>query len=534
MKALIYCRVSSQKQVLEGDGLQSQEMRCVNYALGKGYVVEKIFRDPGISGGGDFINRPAMMAILAHMDAHPTEQFVVIFDDLKRFARDTEFHIKLRSALRARGATPECLNYNFDDSPEGRFTETIFAAQAQLEREQNKRQVIQKQKARLERGYWCFYHPPGFEYQKDQLHGKLLVPKEPQATILKEALESFAKGILFTQKDVREFLNARKLNDTLVSWEGVKRILTQPLYAGLIEYLPWEVARIKGRHKAIISEGTFDKIQARLNGTVKTIEREDEREEFSLRRFVVCEHCNVALTASWSTGRTQKYPYYRCKTSGCMGSIKKADLESDFTTLLGQTMPTEEILKLFETVFNEEAKERQSITETQVAEQEKLAIALEKEVEDITTLACNAKNETIREAYEKRLEKKQGELKSLHGNESNNRKGNVGTALEKGKEILKNPMQTWLNGNLKDKKMVQTLVFLASPHYSKKNKFGTAEYSVLYRVLTTSSSDKSYLVDQIRVNWNQIVAELEIFDQYLKSKAFNHTLDMVPTNSMNR
>ena len=149
-KALIYCRVSSDRQATEGHGLDSQEHRCRDYASSRAYEVEKIFRD-SFTGKGDFMLRPAMKALLYHVDTHPHINYVVIFDDLKRFARDTEFHIKLRAAMKMRNIQPECLNYTFEDTPEGRFAETIFAAQGQLEREQNRRQVIQKQKARLEK-----------------------------------------------------------------------------------------------------------------------------------------------------------------------------------------------------------------------------------------------------------------------------------------------------------------------------------------------------------------------------------------------
>lgn len=130
LKALVYCRVSSTKQKLEGHGLDSQETRCRHYAEGKGYTVEAVFPDD-ITGEGDFMKRPGMVALLGYLDAQPARErknYVVIFDDLKRFARDTEFHIKLRKAFRMRGAQVECLNFRFEDTPEGKFVETIIAA----------------------------------------------------------------------------------------------------------------------------------------------------------------------------------------------------------------------------------------------------------------------------------------------------------------------------------------------------------------------------------------------------------------------
>src|SRR3989344_8156423 len=111
-KALIYARVSSERQKTEGHGLDSQEHRCRELASSKGYEVEKVFRD-SFSGGGDYTKRPAMTEMLTHMDAKPYNSYVVIFDDLKRLARDTEQYLKLKKALQTRRATVECPNFVF-------------------------------------------------------------------------------------------------------------------------------------------------------------------------------------------------------------------------------------------------------------------------------------------------------------------------------------------------------------------------------------------------------------------------------------
>lgn len=176
-KALIYCRVSDKKQKLSGDGLHSQEHRCRQYAAARGYEVEEVFHDD-ITGEGDFLKRRGINAMFGYIDAHEFESYVVIFDDLKRFARDTIFHFKLKDAIAAHGATVECLNFKFEDTPEGEFVETVFAAQGQLERKQNRRQTLQKMKARLERGYYVFYAPVGYRYKRTKGQGKMLVPDE--------------------------------------------------------------------------------------------------------------------------------------------------------------------------------------------------------------------------------------------------------------------------------------------------------------------------------------------------------------------
>jgi len=209
-KALIYCRVSSERQKNEGHGLDSQEHRCRLYCEQKGYAIEKVFRD-SFSGGGDFTKRPGMPELIKHLDERPySNNYVVVFDDISRLARDTEAHLKLRATFKARNAIVECLNFNFDDSPEGHFAETIMAASAELQRLQNRRQVIQKQRARLEAGYWPFNPFPGYKHVKDVQHGKLLTPHEKESKLITEALEGFALDRFHTQGDVRRFLETNK------------------------------------------------------------------------------------------------------------------------------------------------------------------------------------------------------------------------------------------------------------------------------------------------------------------------------------
>ncbi|MEO1643112.1 MAG: recombinase family protein, partial [Pseudomonadota bacterium] len=161
----MYCRVSNTKQRTEGNGLDSQEHRCRQYAKLHGYEVTGVFPDD-VTGSGDFMKRPGMVQLLAFLDSDPSENYIVIFDDLKRLARDREMHFKLRAAFASRKAEVACLNFNFDDTPEGEFIETVLAAQGQLERQQNRRQTLQKMKARFEGGYYVFAPPVGYKYER--------------------------------------------------------------------------------------------------------------------------------------------------------------------------------------------------------------------------------------------------------------------------------------------------------------------------------------------------------------------------------
>src|SRR5205807_2425523 len=134
----------------------------------------------------------------------------------------------------------------------------------------NKRQVRNRMQARLEAGYWPFYPPPGYAFAKVPGHGKLIVPKEPEAGVIRTALEGFASGRFSTQVDVQRFLQAKGFTHRrdraggVTYLEQVKRLLTREAYAGFIYYPPWNVTRRKGHHKPLVSPETFDRIQERL------------------------------------------------------------------------------------------------------------------------------------------------------------------------------------------------------------------------------------------------------------------------------
>jgi site-specific DNA recombinase len=301
---LVYARVSSKRQEVEGTGLQSQDGRCIKDLAHLNVPYDRTFPD-SFTGGGDFMNRPAMKDLLRYIDANPHKRFVVVFDDLKRFARDVEFHLKLRAAFAVRNVLLRCLNYNFDDSPEGKFAELIMAGQAELERHQNRRQVIQKQAARLNMGYWAFGSKKGYKMTKHPAHGMISVPNN-DGYILQEALVKFADATLKRKIDVCIFLVEKgfwKKQRPEKYIDKVAHILNDAFYAGFIEYPVWEIDRRQGHHEALISFDTFNLIQKRLKNeqTGKRIRR-DITDDFQLRGLLVCGHCHKHLTASWSKG----------------------------------------------------------------------------------------------------------------------------------------------------------------------------------------------------------------------------------------
>jgi site-specific DNA recombinase len=494
--SLIYCRVSSQKQVDEGDGSGSQEQRCRVLSQSKQYIIERVFKDDGVSGG--LFDRPAMQELLRYIDEHPYKNYVVIFDDLKRFARDYDVHKRLKLEFRNRGVRLECLNFNFEDSPEGEFIEGVLALQGELERKQNRRQVIQKQKSRLDRGFWPFCPPLGLRHVKDKEHGKILVPREPYATIFKEAIEGYANNLLNTQHEVRAFIEARYKEhgiDRGTSIHGTYSVLTEELYAGYVEYEPWEVPRRKGQHEGFISPEIFEAVQDKLFGRTKPKLVKSYSIDFPLRRFVTCSHCGKKLRASWNTGKTKKYPNYWCQTEGCPYEYKVTKawtIEEQFQEILSQVKITEDGAELAKAIFAdvwESSKQEMNLSWQRVQQG---VLDIDEQIETLALRVSTAKVPELISTYETQIEKlvkKKTELLDVVPPPSYSPK-DFGTQLDKVIKVLENPLLLWNSDNPEDKRTILYMYFENGLDYTYGEGFGTPKYSEAINLFQDLSSGK--------------------------------------------
>ena len=490
--ALIYCRVSGIKQSIEGSGLDSQEFRCRQYADAKGYEVEAVFPDK-MSGGGDFMKRPGMVALLSYLDAQSDNNYVVIFDDLKRYARDVEFHLKLRRMMSERNATRECLNFNFEDTPEGMFNETITAAAGAYERETMKRQNQQKSIARVEQGYCVQATPPiGYVYEKAAQGGKVLVRNEPYASIVQQALEGYASGHFASQVEVKRFLESQpqfpKGKNGTIQQQKIVKILRQKLYAGYVGVPVWGVSTRKGKHEGLISLETFEINQKKLDGGVYAPARKDIQADFPLRGAVCCSECTTPLTAGWSTGKYKKYPYYFCRSKGCAQygkTIARKKIEGDFTVLLGALQPSKGLVKMAAAMFRDcwDQQLAQSVAKVDTFKQE--ALAAEAKINQLVERIMDASNPRVIAAYETNIEKLERE--KLVYEEKARAKPQTRYGFDELFELsirfLASPCKIWDSGRIEMQRLVLKLTFSEHLHYCRETGFRTPQTTVPFSFL---------------------------------------------------
>jgi site-specific DNA recombinase len=503
--ALLYVRVSSKRQEDDGDGTGSQEHLCRRHAAQLGVPVEKVFYDSR-SGFHDFVTRPGIVGALKHIKANRSKSYIVIFDDLKRLARRTRYYWELRDTFDEYGAVVASPNFKFDNTPHGRHHETITVSHGELEREENRLQVIQKMTARVERGYFVTRAPIGYRYIKVKGEGARLIPDETFAPIVREALEGFASRRFEIQAEVQRFLQdhpewPRDKTGTRagqVNINRVKEMLLRPIYAGIISAPHWGVAPCKGLHEPLISIETHQKILARIDGDKRVPARRDLNQDFPLRGFVQCTCC-VPLTAGWSKGRSSEYPYYLCYNRSCElygKSIRRDKIEGEFEVLLKALEPAENLFRVAVGMFKLGWERRQTESAERVNALRSKLQDTERQIGLLLDRIVDAKSQTVFEAMEQRIDLLSLEKLALaekianSGHPPRSFDDSLRTALT----FLANPWKLWASGRLDQQRAVLKLAFSGLLQYDRNLGFRTAELASPFSVLADSSGLKKWMV----------------------------------------
>jgi site-specific DNA recombinase len=133
-----YIRVSHPDQVRDGVSLETQTDLITRFGAYKGFVVQEIVCDPGISGRV-LEDRPNLVAVLGRLKKK--EHFVVA--SLSRLARNLKETMEIYSLIQERGAFFVSLDMDINTNTAiGRLIFQILASLAEFESNQTSERVI--------------------------------------------------------------------------------------------------------------------------------------------------------------------------------------------------------------------------------------------------------------------------------------------------------------------------------------------------------------------------------------------------------
>lgn len=372
MKAVAYVRVSSDDQV-KGTSLDSQTEACAGYAKKNGIELpdENIFREEGVSA--KLIDRPKLAAMLDYCAKNKGKISHCIIWKVDRLARKSEYHHIIKAQLKKLGIKVVSVTEPISDDPMGNLMESMLAAFAEFDNEIRLARTTGGMVARLEQGAWPHAAPVGYTRMKTATGIVSIEPSE-DAPKIKQLLEEFSTGA-YTVQNARDYaynIGIRNRKNGVRTWQMIKDMLNNPLYAGFVtsDYIGGRL--IQGIHEPIISEATYYRNQAILNGSLRNFSRSAE-EEWPLRSGFLQHTCGKPMTGSSPRGRSGPSPRYSCmfcraKEIGSPVSKMRGLVHQDFMDLMERVRPTEDAQKLFKHIvlreWNNETRDSHNLART--------------------------------------------------------------------------------------------------------------------------------------------------------------------------
>lgn len=171
----------------------------------------------------------------------------------------------------------------------------------------------------MKMGYYPASPPVGFV--RARLDKRAYLKPDPlKAPIVAKAFRDIVAGEIAANvfRTVGEKLNIRETN--------FYHMLRNPVYAGLIfvkAHKEFPACIVPGKHEAIISKETFDKVQEILTyNTRKTTNPTTEAAKLYAKGSIYHPESGSIMVSYYSKGRGKYYPYYEAK--GVKGSILNA------------------------------------------------------------------------------------------------------------------------------------------------------------------------------------------------------------------
>jgi site-specific DNA recombinase len=468
---VIYLRVSSQKQVREGDGLNSQLYQCQEYSKFKQYKVLSIFQDDGISGSKK--DRAGLQSMFDFLADKPNTKIVVY--DSKRFARaEPLIYYQLMDVVKQLKCRLEYVTMQVEDNPIGRFMEGLSGLQANLEREQNAEQVKSRMVARLKSGYWVFAKKAGYKYVTSA--GRCLVPNQPFFDILKNSILGYLYNDFATQI---EAYNSAKNQGLILHYANFCRIFKDPFFAGVIHYPEWgcvwmfkdSEGKNIAKHRPMLTLEQFDLLQIKLDGrNIKTPRLQDMTDHFPFKNHLFCAECNNFLTGYYSTrarkdGTKATYPYYACHHRGCSEyklGMPREQVNQIIDEQIAKAQPKPLLIESMKLILDSLSDTDQKTNENSKEALELKLKIVESDIDTLINRIAKTKIDTIAETLESRVLGLEIErnliLEKLDG-ENDEEVLDVRTAQNKVLELASNLSSLFTRADNSTKKNILEVVF---------------------------------------------------------------------------
>ena len=379
----LYTRVSSRNQAdADYSSLESQRERLEAYCRSQdNYTTYRVYEDGGYSA--DSLDRPALKEMLR--DIREGKLNCVLAYKIDRLTRSVkDFHLLMDLFDRC-GVKFVSVTQSLDtQNPMGRLLRNVLLDFAQFEREMTADRTRDKMFQRAQKGLWNGGNVP-YGYSAEN---KRLIANPEEATHLRFMFHRFADAPSLAR--LRDELHQRgwyTRSGKPWSKPALDQILRNPIYCGLIRF---NEQRFKGRHKALIEETLYKKVQSvrrdRSHSSSKLTR------VFLLKGLIRCFECGSWMTPHYTQkrhkdGSVYRIPYYRCtktmhfNNSVCPVKHINADhVERMVVQKLSDLSQNETYLKMSVEELNGDLKRKTEPLEREAGELKKRLEEIEQEI----------------------------------------------------------------------------------------------------------------------------------------------------------
>lgn len=502
--AVIYCRVSTDGQVTEGNGITSQEEACKAWCERNQVECVKVFKDEGISGTD--LKRQGIhqaIAFLKEENAKYTKIRYFVCTETSRISRSENLMATLWLEYEIKNTGVDIV-YAFSpmssESDESSFINNIQHVIAAHERKRISKRCKNGSRAALLLGKRPFSTVPLWyiSYKEDK---QRIIEIDPlRAEIIKEGLELFADDVLLTKWELLEFLNIKWLKTGAETKTGKlyitfleKLFLIHRLMfmAGYIIYPNRDINElIEAQHPGLISLDTAYKILQKINK--KAIGRRSNvksaEDVFLLRGMVRCPLCKNKITTWHTTSHTgKKHPYYWCVSKSCewRRSIKKAKMEGDFFDLLKSLQMPKQMYDLFDKCLEQRFLNKQNIFAWQKQEKRNRIREVENKMKLVEESLLKVSTPGLITKYEADRALLNQEKEELNAQLDDNLllENDLLEIIKKTKDIFRSPLAFWELWDLETRQLLVRVWFGNELTYTEQDWYHTSQKSVVYSVL---------------------------------------------------
>ena len=335
---VIYARVSSKQQEVEGFSIPAQLELLRSYAAANGITVLKEFTDVETAKQAGRTGFGEMIAFLTKT----TTCRIVLVEKTDRLYRNMKDWVTIDELALAIHFVKE----NVILAPDSRSSEKfmhgikVLMAKNYIDNlsEETKKGMLEKAR----QGIWPSFAPLGYTNVDGPAGKRIIAPDPILAPVITRMFERYASG-KYSLKQMAKTARAnglvyRKSGD-LVPVSTVHKILRNRIYCGDFDF---DGATYHGTYTALVSHELWDQVQMILDG--RNARKLHAKKEFAFTGLITCGHCGCAMVGEMKKG---KYVYYHC--TGYKGKCpepytREEVLEEKFTALLKSIAFTEETL----------------------------------------------------------------------------------------------------------------------------------------------------------------------------------------------